>query len=323
MIGIHLRGCGLALMIVAAPSVHAADPESLLARMQRAAQTLNYDGIFVYQNGDRLESLRIVHRVGPRGVEERLVSLNGAPREIVRTDREVRCYLPDGHAALIEHRRAGKQGFPSLLPGSPSLLGRAYAVQTGREGRVAGRNVRLVTISPRDGYRYGYQLWADEASGLLLKAGLVDEQGRVVEQYMFTEVSIGRPIANAALAPQYLTREAARQPVSEPTLADTPGQWQPGRLPDGFALTARVVRNLPGSEGTVEHLVYSDGLAVVSVFIEPVTDASGPAAVDGLSRMGAVHAFGTVIDDRRVTVVGETPAATVAMIGESISRRRP
>lgn len=323
MTAIRLRGCGLALLaLAAAPVAYSAEPQALLARMQRAAQTLNYDGTFVYQNGDRLESLRIVHRVGRQGVEERLVSLNGVPREIVRSNRDVRCYLPDGHAALIEHRRAGKHGFPALLvSGSPSALEHAYVVKAGRDGRVAGRQVRLVTIAPRDGYRYGYHLWADDASGLLLKAGLLDEHGTVVEQYMFTEVSIGRPIPNSALAPQYATREATRLPADEPTLADTPGQWEPGRLPGGFVLTARVVRRLPGADLPVEHLVYSDGLAVVSVFIEPVTDSSGPAAIDGLSRMGAVHAFGKVIDGHRVTVIGETPAATVAMIGESMARR--
>lgn len=314
--------CGLVLMaLTAAPAAHAADPEALLARMQRAAQTLNYDGTFVYQNGNRLESLRIVHRVGPRGVEERLVSLNGAPREIIRTDRDVRCYLPDGHAALIEHRRAGKPGFPALVPESPRALERTYTVTDGRDGRVAGRPVRLVTIAPRDGYRYGYQLWADDASGLLLKAGLLDEHGSTIEQYMFTEVSIGRPIPDSALAPQFVNRNVARLPLDEPTVADAPGRWQPGRLPDGFVQTARVVRRPPGSPRPIEHLVFSDGLAVVSVFIEPVTDASGPAMLDGLNRMGAVHAFGKVIDGHRVTVVGETPAATVAMIGESMARR--
>lgn len=322
MIATRLRGCGLVLLAMAAtPAALAADSQALLARMQRAAQTLNYDGTFVYQNGDRLESLRIVHRVGRQGVEERLVSLNGAPREIVRTNRDVRCYLPDGHSALIEHRRAGKHGFPALVPGTPSTLERAYVVKAGRDGRVAGRQVRLVTISPRDGYRYGYHLWADDASGLLLKAGLLDEHGSVVEQYMFTEVSIGRPIPDSALVPQYAAREATRLPANEPMLADTPGKWEPGRLPEGFALTARVVRRLPGADLPVEHLVYSDGLAVVSVFIEPVTGSSGPAAIDGLRRMGAVHAFGKVIDGHRVTVVGETPAATVAMIGESMVRR--
>jgi sigma-E factor negative regulatory protein RseB len=321
MSGTCLRCCGLVFVALAVPLAHADDAQNLLARMQRAAQTLNYDGTFVYQNGDQLETLRIVHRVGRQGVEERLVSLNGAPREIIRTNREVRCYLPDGQAALIEHRRADTHSFPALVPGSPKVFENGYVVKVGRGGRVAGRQVRLVTLAPRDAYRYGYQLWADEASGLLLKAGLVDEHGTVVEQYMFAQVSIGLSIPNSALAPQYATREAARLPVEEPILVDTPGRWEPGRLPDGFVLTARVVRQRPGTAQPIEHLVYSDGLAVVSVFIEPVIGPDGPATIDGLTRMGAVHAFGKVTDGHRVTVVGETPAATVAMIGESMARR--
>ena len=312
---------GLVLAVLAAPAAQAADAQDMLARMQRAAQTLNYDGTFVYQNGDQLETLRIVHRIGHQGVQERLVSLNGAPREIIRINRDVRCYLPDGHAALIEHRRADTHNFPALVPGSPKAIESGYVIKAGRDGRVAGRPARLVTIAPRDAYRYGYQLWADTASGLLLKAGLIDEHGAVIEQYMFTQVAIGRPIPNSALIPQYATRDAVRLPADNPTLVDTPGEWEPGQLPDGFALTARVVRQLPDSNQPVEHLVYSDGLAVVSVFIEPVTATDGPEAIDGLTRMGAVHAFGKVTDGRRVTVIGETPAATIAMIGESMARR--
>ena len=316
-----MRRYGLLLFLLAASTAHAADAEDLLARMQRAAQTLNYDGTFVYQSGDQLETLRIVHRVGRHGVQERLVSLNGAPREIIRSNREVRCYLPDGHAALIEHRRADTHNFPALVPGSPKAIESGYVVKVGRDERVAGRRARLVTISPRDAYRYGYQLWADEATGLLLKAGLIDEHGAVIEQYMFTQVSIGRPIPNTALAPQYATRNSVRLPAVDPTLVDAPGQWKPERMPGGFALTARVVRQRPGTDQPVEHLVYSDGLAVVSAFIEPLAASDGPQAIDGLVRMGAVHAFGKVADGHRVTVVGETPAATVAMIGESMTRR--
>lgn len=321
MTGNPLRRYGLLLAALAAPAVQAADAQALLARMQRAAETLNYDGTFVYQSGARLESLRIVHRVGRDGVEERLVSLNGVPREVIRTRQEVRCYLPDGHAALIEHRRADAHGFPGLVSGSPGAFERGYAIALGRDGRVAGREARQVNITPRDGYRYGYQLWADAASGLLLQSDLLDEGGSKVEQYMFTQIAIGRPIPDSALAPQYATGESARFPIEESTMLASPGQWEPARLPDGFTLTARVVRQLPGTAQSIEHLVYSDGLAVVSVFIEPLADPDQPATIDGLSRIGAVHAYGKVTDGHRVTVIGETPAATVAMIGESIVRR--
>jgi len=69
----------------------------------------------------------------------------------------------------------------------------------------------------------------------------------------------------------------------------------------------------------VEHLVYSDGLAAVSVFIEK-TDRPAGVGSKGPSRMGAIHAYSKVMDGEQVTVVGEVPESTVAMIGESVKR---
>mgnify|MGYP003423167329 CR=1 FL=1 len=100
-----------ALLGLAVPLAQAADAQALFARMHQAGRSLDYDGTFVYQHGDQLESLRIVHKTGAGGARERLVSLNGAPREIIRTDNEVRCYLPDESAVLIGHRRVPPQAF--------------------------------------------------------------------------------------------------------------------------------------------------------------------------------------------------------------------
>jgi sigma-E factor negative regulatory protein RseB len=314
---------GLSVLLgLVSPAVLAADPQALLARMQRAAQSLSYDGTFVYQHGDQLDSLRILHQAGQGGARERLVSLNGAPREVIRNHREVLCYLPDDHVVTIEHRRADNRNFPALLPESLGTLERSYLVKAGKDGRVAGRKARSVLIKPRDAYRYGYQLWADEATGLLLKASLFDEQGSVIEQYMFTQVTIGKAIAEADLAPQFQARTVVRQRVEEPPAAPGTGQWAPARVPAGFALSARVIRQLPARRQPVEHLVYSDGLSVVSVFVEPLAGEDGAAVVSGLTRMGAVHAYGKVVDGHRVTVVGEVPAATVDMIAESVTRQR-
>ncbi|MBS1235686.1 MAG: sigma factor RpoE negative regulatory protein RseB [Proteobacteria bacterium] len=319
MTGFFLRRFTLAVQLgFAASLAQAADAQTLFARMHQVGRSLDYEGTFVYQHGDQLESLRIVHKTGTGGVRERLVSLNGAPREIIRTDSEVRCYLPDENAALIEHRRAGDRNFPTLLPDSLALLEGNYKVHVGKEGRVAGRKAVSVRIKPRDAYRYGYLLWADEASGLLLKASLLDEHGGVVEQYMFTQVSIGKPIPESELKPQYPTKGIVWQRADDETQALSTGQWTAARLPAGFTLSARMMRMLPAHKQPVEHLVYSDGLAVVSVFVEKVGDEAIPNALSGLTHMGAVHAFGKVVDGHQITVVGEAPALTVDMIGESV-----
>jgi sigma-E factor negative regulatory protein RseB len=322
MIGLFASRCTLAVLLgLAVPLAQAADAQKLFARMHQVGRSLDYEGTFVYQHGDQLESLRIVHKTGAGGVRERLVSLNGAPREIIRTDNEVRCYLPDENAALIEHRRADNRSFPALLPDSFALLKDYYKIHVGKDGRVAGRKAVSVHIKPRDAYRYGYLLWADNASGLLLKASLLDDHGGVVEQYMFTQVSIGRPILESELKPQFPAKGITWQRADDGPPLPSTGQWAASRLPAGFTLNARMMRMLPGRKQPVEHLVYSDGLAVVSVFIEPVDAETKSNVLTGLTHMGAVHAFGKVIEGHQVTVVGEAPALTVDMIGESVGPR--
>jgi len=296
------------LLCLAAPLAQAADAQALFARMHQAGRNIDYEGTFVYQHGDQLESLRIIHKGGAGGVRERLISLNGAPREIIRTDSEVRCYLPDENAVLIEHRRADNRNFPALLPDSLTQLKGSYKISVGKEGRVAGRKAVSVRIKPRDVYRYGYLLWADEASGLLLKASLLDEHGSVVEQYLFTQVSIGKPISESELKPQYPAKGIVWQRADDKTPIPSTGQWTVAKLPSGFTLGAHMVRMLPARKQPVEHLVYSDGLAVVSVFVEKLGDDAKPNVLSGLTHMGAVHAFGKVVDGHQVTVVGEAPA---------------
>ena len=305
------------LLGLAAPLAQAADPQALLMRMQQAAGSLDYDGTFVFQRGDQLESLRIVHKASAGVMRERLVSLNGAPREIIRTGSEVRCYLPDENAVLIEHRRADSRNFPALLPDSLSALKKNYRIQAGVVGRVAGRAAQSALITPRDAYRYGYHLWADQATGLLLKADLIDTHGKVIEQYMFTQVSIGKPIPESELAPQHPSKGITVQRSAEAPAAST-GLWVASQLPTGYALKRRMMRKLSARQQPVEHLVYSDGLAVVSVFIEPVDDAARGALL-GRTHMGAVHAFGKVADGHQITVLGEAPAMTVDLIGASVA----
>lgn len=313
---------GLLVLLLAMPAAVAAESDTLLARMQHASRNLDYDGIFVYQRGDQLDSLRIVHKAGPGGTRERLISLNGAPREIVRNDREVLCYLPDEDAVLIEHRRADQRNFPALLPESLAALEENYRIRVGKEGRVAGRKTRAVVIKPRDELRYGYQLWADKATGLLLKAGLVDERGALMEQYMFTQIAIGQGVPEEALKPQTRASKFIRQSSPAVETGNTPQGWSADELPAGFALTAWMQRPPQGSRPAMEHLVYSDGLAVVSVFIEPLAENERNESLSGVTRMGAVHVYGRTIDGYQVTVMGEVPATTVSLIGNSV-RRQP
>ncbi len=303
------------------PSAASAAESALdwLVKMNAAVQNENYTGNFVYRHGDQLEAMRIVHRANKGAHRERLISLNGEAREVIRNNRDVICYLPTKKSVLVEHRRTGEKSFPALLPYKLDRLSSYYHLGLGGGDRVANRATQLVYIKPKDAYRYGYQLWADRKSGLLLRANLINEKGQVIEQFMFTDIKIGQKVRNIDLKPAYSGkkwtwhREKATKPGSRHDI-----RWKASRLPKGFSLSRRIMRNKPMDNLLVEHLVYSDGLAAVSVFIEPQGKKS-EHKIKGTTGMGAVHAFGTVIKNHQITVVGEVPAATVALIGKSIT----
>jgi sigma-E factor negative regulatory protein RseB len=269
-----------------------------------------------------MESMRILHKVQGGAVRERLVSLNGAAREVIRTNDEVRCYLPDENSVVVEHRKAGSRSFPSLLPPSLRELAANYRITSGATRRIVDRQAKEVNILPKDRYRYGYQLWMDQETGLLLKAGLVDAAGQVIEQFMFTHVEIGGTIPDAAFEPRshgkdyvwYREDKEVIRPVNQGA------GWLARELPPGFSLSVHSIRMIPARKTPVEHLVYSDGLAVVSVFIEKLeSGAESTAEVSEMTRIGAVHTRGRIVDAHRVTVVGEVPEASVDLIGNSVA----
>jgi len=308
-------GIALCLLWHAAGVAYADSAFDWLGKINRAARTLNYDGTFIYLHGDQLEAVRVVHRIENGRVQERVVSLNGAAREVVRTDQEVRCYLPDEKSVMVEHRRADETNFPSLLPEQLSGLKANYEISLGRVSRVTGRSAQQVIIKPRDEYRYGYHLWADQDTGLLLQADVRNARDDLIEQFMFAQVAIGAPIPTSALEPATRGegfawhREAA---AVEPT-SHANGRWRVETLPSGFRLSRQVVRPDSGRNVPVEHLLFTDGLATVSVFIEPLGEAES-AGMLGASHVGAVNAFGARMSDHLVTAVGEVPAATVELM---------
>lgn len=290
-----------------------------LMKMNMAVQNKNYDGIFIYRHGDQLESMRIIHRARNGEHRERLVSLNGEAREVIRNDRDIICYLPAKKSVVIEHRKTKKNNFPALLPNRLDGLVAHYQIVLGGSDRVARRSTQLIIIKPKDAYRYGYYLWADKETGLLLRSSLVNLQGEVVEQFMFTNIEIGKKIKLADLKSRYSGKKWVWHREKEiHQSAEQETRWKVKNLPKGYTLSHRIMRNMPMGNMTVEHLVYSDGLAAISVFIEPPSKNSDHK-MKGATGMGAVHAFGTVVNNHQITVVGEVPAATVALVGKSIA----
>jgi sigma-E factor negative regulatory protein RseB len=308
------------LFFLASLSAQAAgEAQDWLMRIHQAPQELNYEGTFVYQQGAQLETMRIYHRATGGVVTERLASLTGPAREVVRTNEEVRCYLPDQKSVLIEDRRLDHKGFLAIVPERLPELQENYAIELGGMARVAGRPARLLVVRARDDYRYGYRLWADQETGLLLKADLMDDKSKVLEQFMFTQIDIGNAIPDAALQPQTPTSGMVLYRDTEVAEGDQPKNWRAVRVPKGFKLSSSIVRRLPKAGRVVEQFVYSDSLAAISVFVEKLEGAEGGAELlEGPRRMGALFALGKILDGHHVTVVGEVPSKTIVMIGNSL-----
>jgi len=173
-----------------------------LMRLNEAAQDINYRGRFIYRHGDQIEAMHIVRKVDDDGARERLVSLNGATREIIRDKRDVWCYLPDENRGVHQSRKDEPETkFPALLPKSLVELEGFYRFELGTVERVAGRAAQRVEIYPKDSYRYGLMLWIDEQTGLMLRADMLSDQGSLVEQYMFVEIDYDDDISTDELSP--------------------------------------------------------------------------------------------------------------------------
>lgn len=302
-----------------AQSVWADEVASWFERMVQAAHQLNYTGTFVYQQGNTLQTMHIVHAVDKDGEHERLVSLSGPAREVIREHDKVTCILPKEGPMVVEHAGPPRP-FPRIPPDNLDKLRRYYDIRVLGSERIAGMKARKISIVPRDEYRYGQNIWLAEDNGLLLRTEVVNEKGHMVEQVMFTSLELKDKIPPAMLESQTDNPakiiELPRQKPQPKTPTDTQVHWQVTDLPPGFNQDMERQHYLPHKSQPVEHHLYSDGLASVSVFVE--SEDSDDKGFVGSSRMGGVNAYGRRIDDHLVTVVGEVPLVTVKRMAESI-----
>lgn len=314
-----------ALVLAAAPAwsqaQSAAGAEALewLRRIYQATETLSYSGTFVYQQGARTETSRITRMSGPAGGIEKLEVLDGTPREIVRTKDETRCYLADSRTIKVD-RRGDPRAFPALLPEQVGALEEHYAITLGGERRIAGYTCQAIVLTPRDDLRYGYTLWADTRSGMLLKAETFNAAGEVVEQFAFTQLDIGN-VSRKQLRPPRAARDWRVEQAGVAPVDLAQSGWRFGPALPGFRKIVEVRRMLRDAQ-PVGQVVYSDGLAAVSVFIEPIAGRPDKAQV-GLASMGAVNVYTLEVADHLVTVVGEAPAVSVQRIGNTVQFQPP
>jgi sigma-E factor negative regulatory protein RseB len=285
------------------------DPQELLRRMTASLRRVDFQGSFIYQHDGRTDALRIFHQGGD-DERARLISLTGARSEIIRNDRTITCLQPGGPPTLF----ANHPGY-QLLPLVPNVrtLGEQYSVTVSGSDRVAGYDARIVEISPRDPYRYGYRLWLQDGNALLLRSAVLDAARRPLEQFMFVALDVGAKPSETDLSPAGNVGNAA-SPADEVAITAKP-LWSVAGAPAGFRLI-RAQRPLGGTP-QAEHLLYTDGVATVSVYIEPAAASEQPQVestiVRGVLSIHSVDAAGM-----RVTALGDVPPLTVQTMARSV-----
>lgn len=296
---------------------HAEALDTWLDKMKQAVNSKNYEGTLVIRQRDQMHAMHVQHGVDDNGSWEVLESLSGEARKIIRKDGRVTTVFPGRN--LLTVSRDMRSPLHPRLPDNREILKKYYRIDLVGEDRVANKATQVLQVRPKDEYRYGFRFWLDKDSGLLLKCDLMDTEGRVVEQLMFSELEIleQSPESDFALDDKQDYRvidlDYGRvEPASH--------QWRVRKLPDGFVLSRASSKPSNHGEGLVHHMVFSDGMASVSVFVEKHMPRE--MVLDGFSSMGALNAYGQPIDGYHVTVIGEVPEATVRLIGESIFQKQ-
>ena len=315
-------GCRLIVamtLLLAALASNAESPldgMTWLSRMATAARQLNYAGTFVYRHADRTETSRVRHLADELGEMEKIESLDGPVREIIRDRDEFWCYMPELKAIKIDRAQA-KRFFPALIADPVRAFEEGYAIKVKGKDRVAGRDCQQIHLEPKDQFRYGYRLCADLESGLLLRANMIRGRDEVIEHFGFSEIRVGQLIIRDTLKSNFSSENWVRQ---SPPAVDASG-WSVKALPPGFKKIVELKRTLANRPDRVTQLLYSDGLTAVSVFIEP--RKGEPKATARPSQQGAVSFYSRQLPDHNVVVVGEVPPVAVEQIANSVTKDSP
>ncbi len=306
-----------ACVLSAASTFAEESPEALLKEMSRALKNLNYEGSFVHVQNGNVEAMRIVHSSDGEGELERMLSLNGEAREVFRNHSMVTCIWPDSNSVIVSDSKSRK-----MLPKISGALGKSdlYEIAMAKPDRVAGLHTHVIDIKPRDAFRYGYKIWVDKQTSMLLRSMLLDHDNNPIEQIMFTSISYPETIDPS--------RFELSDDYKQLTLANYPKPDKPDeihnkvsftQLPAGYEKVSETYRPMPIDDGPISHVLLSDGMASVSVYVEYVKQSDQKDIGAGPSSMGGMNAYMYSLPTAVITAVGEVPAATVESIAMSVA----
>jgi len=292
--------------------VQADELDQWLQKMKQAMMSSNYEGILIIRQDDQMQSLQIKHGMNQQGMWESLDSLNGEARRIVRANGRVTTVFPERKLLTISRYSLASPMHPQV-PKDRKKFRQHYNVSLAGQDRVANKLARILDISPKDQYRYGFRFWLEESSGLLLKCDLKTADGKVIEQLMYSQLNLldePPPQDNINNSDGYkvINMDEHRVELSDSPLNIT-------QLPAGFEMVQASRQPAVHGMGDVHHLVFSDGMASVSVFMQKPNP--NKKAYEGASKMGAVNIMVRPLDGYQLTVLGEVPLDTIKMMAQS------
>lgn len=299
--------------------------QAMFKKMQAAAQKYNYSGTFVYQQANQMRTSRITHLLEGKNELEKLEILDGNLREYIRRNEEVTGYMPEEKTLLIE-KRVTQDVFPAIFSAHPDDVAIYYNFRKSGDGRIAGFSCRSILLEPKDDLRYGYRLCVEKSTGLLLRAQTLDQQNEVIEQIFFTQIEIGKIDRNRVKSSFGNVSDWRLENTAMKLISIT--DWEVKWVPPGFKKIRemkRLVADNPASAGEhanklavaqreITQIVFSDGLAAISVFIEPSTQSR----TEGARQQGAMSILGKRQGNFWLTIVGEVPAKSVMQLANSI-----
>lgn len=324
MMFLHAHGGGrfaviaIAAVLLAPTFAQAENSLMALQRMAQASRQLTYEGVFVYRSADRMETSRIAHTWMDGRDVERIEVLDGSPREMIRNGDEITSFFPIEKRLIVEARSTHRQ-FPALLPGGLSHLQDNYLIRSAGQGRVAGINSRVIVLEPRDNLRYGHEFWLDNATGLLLKAVVLGEHGETLDSFSFTQVNIGGLLPRQLLKPRFPNEGLQVQKITTTEIVPEDLGWVFHKKIPGFR-RVNAMKRQSGSGPSALHIVFSDGVATISAFIEPRANPEDGQKTSSavLSSMGALNVYHRYTPQHYLVVMGEVPVLALKQLGDGI-----
>jgi sigma-E factor negative regulatory protein RseB len=316
----------LVLAFVSVNSYAAADAWFVLQKSAYASRELNYQGVFVYQNGKQTRSVQITHMNNAGQEFTRNVVLDNSissgqvkqPREVYSQGKDIVILRPQNQKMVIEKRR-GQNLFPAMLPTDLVTIKSNYIARLGVLEYVAGREAQIVELVPNDAFRYSYKIWADTEYGLLLKMTLIDSKNQTLEHIEFNQLSMLNSQDENWFKPRIDVKKS--YVLEDATVVNQiTNDWIVTDPPVGYLKVDHRALVVSGKTAPVDQIIFSDGIASISLFIEPLTKGMHPKM--GHMQIGSTNICANVIDGYQVTVVGEVPAATVMQIAKAVSFKK-